>query len=314
MSTQMKGIYDPLLTDVSSAYVPSQADCVADELLPVVKFAQYTGKLGGYGKSHLRIENSVVAGKGRHRQVESITRTTTGFEIESHGLEGMVTKRDYKNVVDPFDAEKDETTGLTVMLLLEKEKALADALGSTSVLTQNETLVGSSQFSDYTNSDPVGKVRIGKLAVRDGCGAPPNVAIMDWGVAEVLRYHPQLLDLLGFKYARPGGLTDQELAKALNVERVFMPKAKYNSAKEGQTAVLANVWGKNLVLAVVPQRAEKYQISLGYNVRLDGSQPRKVYKESLFNPPGASSILVEDEYDQLLSDVTAAYLIKDAIA
>jgi hypothetical protein len=312
MSTQMKGIIDPLLTNVSSMYVPE--GCIADSLLPGLKFSQYTGKLGGYGKNHLRIENTVVGGKGKYRQVESITRTTSGFEIEGHGLSGMVTKQDYKNVIEPFDAEKDETTGISTILLLEKEKGLADALGSTSVLTQNQTLSGTSQFSDYSNSDPVSILNVAKKAVRDGSGAVANAMILEYGTAQILRYHPQLLDLLGFKFARPGGLTDEELAKAFGIKKVFVPDAMYNSAKEGQTAVMAPVWGKHIIVAAIPDSAGKYQISLGYNIRLDDGSPRKVYKQSLFNPPGATEILVEDEYDLVLSDVTAAYLVANAVA
>ncbi len=312
MSTQLKGIIDPLLSNVSSAYVPD--GCIADSLFPPLKFSQYTGKLGGYGKSHLRIENTVIGGKGKYRQVETITRTTTGFEIEGHGLAGLVTKADYKNVIDPFDAEKDETMGLSTVLLLEKEKGLADSLTNTAVLTQNTTLLAGSQLSDYTNSDVVSVINTGKKAVRDGCGSIVNTMILEYYVAEILRYHPQLLDLLGFKFARPGGLSDQELAKALNIDNILIPNCMYNSAKEGQTDVLAPVWGKDIVLAQIPKSAQKYQISLGYNIRLDDGSPRKVYKQPVFNPPGATEILCEDEYDMLLSDVTAAYLIKAAVA
>ena len=313
MTTQMKGIIDPLLTSASSAYIPDEEGCIADKLLPALKFAQYTGKLASYGKGHLRIENTVVGGKGKYRQVSSITRSTSGFEIEGHGLTDIVTKQDYKNVIEPFDAEKDATIGLTSLLLLEKEKGLADSLSDTAVMTQNVTLSGTAQFSDYANSDVVSVVNTGKKAVRDGCGAVANCMILEYGVAEVLRYHPQLLDLLGFKFARPGGLSNEELAKALNVAKVFVPNAMYNSAKEGQTAVLAPVWGKHIVLAVIPESAKKYQISLGYNIRLDGSSPRKVYKQPLFNPPEANEILVQDEYDMVLADVTAGYLIKNAV-
>lgn len=312
MSTQMKGIVDPLLTNVSSVYIPE--GCIADKLFPQLKFAQYTGKLGGYGKGHLRIENTVVGGKGKYRRVETITRTTTGFEIEGHGLEGLVTKQDYKNVKDPFDAESDETMGLSTVLLLEKEKGLADSLTSTAVITQNTTLSGTSQFSDYVNSDPISKIATAKNAIRDGSGAIANCMIMDYKVAEILRYHPQILDTLGYKYAKPGGLTDEDLAKAFNVQKLFIPNAMYNSAKEGQTATLASVWGKDIVLGVVPDKAIKYQISLGYNIMLEGGSPRKVYKQAGFNPPGSTELLVEDEYDMLLSDVSAAYLIKAAIA
>lgn len=312
MSTQMKGIIDPLLSNVSSMYVPD--GCIADQLLPTLKFSQYTGKLGGYGKNHLRIENTVIGGKGKYRQVESIVRTTTGFTIDGHGLSGMVTKQDYKNIIDPFDAEKDETTGLSTILLLEKEKALADSLADTAVMTQNTTLSGTSQLSDYSNSDVVSVINTGKASVRGGCGAIVNTAIMDYYVAQVLRYHPQLLDLLGFKFAKPGGLTDDDLSRALGVDNILIPNAMYNSAKEGQTDVLASVWGKHIVLAQIPKSAAKYQISLGYNIRLDDGSPRKVYKQPLFNPPGSTEILVEDEYDMLLSDVTAGYLIKNAVA
>ncbi len=311
MSTQMKGIIDPLLTGASSGYFPE--GCIADSLLPGLKFSQYTGKLGGYGKNHLRIESTVIGGKGKYRMVESIVRETTGFDIQGHGLSGMVSKQDYKNVIDPFDAEKDETMGLTTILLLEKEKALADSLSSTVIMTQNTTLVGTDQLSDYTNSNPVSVFNVAKKAVRDGSGAVANVAIMDYAVAEVLRYHPQLLDLLGFKFAKPGGLTNDDLARALNVEQVFIPNAMYNSGKEGAADVLASVWGKVIIFAQVPKTAGKYQVSLGYNIRLDDGQPRKVYKQPLFNPPGATEILCEDEYDMLLSNVSAAYLIAAAI-
>ena len=312
MSTQMKGIIDPLLTNVSSAYVPE--GCIADMLFPKLKFAQYTGKLAGYGKSHLRIENTVVGGKGKYRQVESITRSTSGFEIEGHGLSGLITKRDYKNVIDPFDAEKDEVMGLSTILMLEKEKSLADSLSNTSVLTQNITLSATSQLSDFANSDPVTVLNNGKAAVRAGCGAIVNTMIMDYNVAEMLRYHPALLDALGFKYGKPGGLADADLARAFGIQKIIIPNAMHNSAKEGQTDVLTSVWGKHIILAHIPDSPAKYQISLGYDIRLDGSSPRKVYKQAVFNPPESNEVLVEDEYDMVLSDVTAGYLIKDAIA
>ena len=312
MSSQMKGIFDPLLTKASSAYIPK--GCIADQVLPQLTFSQYTGLLAGYGKSHLRIENSIVGGKGKYRMVESIVRTTQQFYIQGHGLSGLVTKQDYKNVKDPFDAEKDEVMGLSTILMLEKEKILADALGNTSVMTQNVTLSGTSQLSDYTNSDAVTVFKNAKLAVKSGCGAVANTAIMDYDVVETLRYHPQLLDVLGFKFARPGGLSNEELAKALGVDKVMVANAMYNSAKEGQADVLTNVWGKNIIFAVIPDSAQKYQISLGYNIRLDDGQPRKVYSQPMFNPPGSTEILVEDEYDLRLSDVTAGYLIKNAIA
>ena len=41
---------------------------------------------------------------------------------------------------------------------------------------------------------------------------------------------------------------------------------------------------------------------------------RSVYKYPINNPPGATGIIVQDNWDFFLADVTAGYLIKDVIA
>ncbi len=312
MSTQLRAIVDKLLTGVASGYVPKKY--LSEMILPVVTSKETTGKLGKYGTSHLRILNTVKGGKGKFRQVDSIVRDTTGFEIEGHGLSDLVTKEDYRNVIDPFKAEEDVVLALQTLLWLEKEKALADQLGNTAVLTQNVTLAGNQQYNDYLNSDPIADFSTARAAVYDGCGEVPNAMILSWDVWNKLRFHPQILDNLGFKENRPGGLKEQELAAAAGVEKVMIGEAKYESAQEGQTSSLASVWGKNIVFAVIPERPQVMQVSLGYTVRHEGEAPRKVYKEAKFNPPGATEILVEDSYDQLFSNVNAAYLIKSAIA
>lgn len=310
--TQMKAQVDKLLTDASSASIPK--DFVCEQILPTIQSAQYSGKLGKWGTNHLRIENAVKGGRGKYRRVDTRAYSTQQFLIEGHGLEGFVSKEDYRNVEQPFDAERDETIGLSTMLWLEKEKLLADTLTDTAIITQNTTLSGGSQFSDYLNSDPIGVAADARAAILSGSGAMPNVAIMDVAVWNKLRFHPAMLDALGFKQARPGGLTMDEMAQALGVDKVLYAKARYESAKEGQSSSLAPVWGKHLVFAVAPEKAEIMQTSVGYMVRLTGSAPRKVYKQDNFNPPGSSSILVEDEYDMLISNVGAAYVVKNVIA
>jgi hypothetical protein len=309
----MKAIVDKLLTGVSSMYKPEGFIC--EMLLPEIQSKQYSGLLGKYGTNHLRIENSIKGGRGKYRRVETIVRTTTGYNIEGHGLEGMVTKEDYANVEDPFDAERDETYGLSNVLFLEKEKALADTLTSTAIMTANVTLSGTSQFSDYNNSSPIGIVSTGLAALIDqGIPASQVTMAMDELVLNKLRFHPELVDALGYKFQRPGGLSGEELAKAFGIKKILVANARYESAKESQTSSLAAVWGKHIVMGAFPDKAQIMQKSVGYMVRPTGGQPRKVYKQANFNPPGSSAILVEDEYDMLISDALSGYLIKAVIA
>lgn len=311
--SQLKAIVDPLLTAASAGYFPSEADALCEKLLPVLQVETSTGKLGKYGKQHLAIESSLKAGRGQYRRVETMVRSTTSYSIDGHGLEGLVTPDDYRNVQDPFDAEKDETLGVTSKIFLEKEYVLASAINSTSNLTQNVTLSGTSQLSDYANSDPVSQFKTARQTIRDACGVPPNVAWMDWDAWNVIRYHPQLLDALGYKWARPDGLTPNELAVAMGVKKLLVGGLVYNNAKEGQADSLASIWGKDIGFAVCPDSAMPRQVSLGYMVTYK-QQPKKVYKYAVNNPPESNAILVEDSYQFLISDATAGYLIKAAVA
>ena len=311
MSTQSNAIVDKLLTNVSNKLVPT--GYISEMVLPMIQVAQTSGKLGTYGNNHLRILNTVTGGKGQYPTVSTSNRSSVIYNIERHALKDFVTDEDYRNVEKPFDAEKDVVDDLTTMLWTGKEKSLADTLGDVAIITQNETLAGTSQFSDYTSSDPNLKFKNARVAVRGGCGFAPNTAIMDWDVAETLRFHPGLLDTLGYKDSRPGGLNDMELARALNVKRVLIAESVYNNGKEGQADIILPIWGKNLVFAYIPERASIKQQSLGYRLQLSGESPRQVYKVNQDEPVNSKKVMVIDSYEQLgyLTDKFIAFYCYD---
>jgi len=67
------------------------------------------------------------------------------------------------------------------------------------------------------------------------------------------------------------------------------------------------------LFAVCPTSAAKRQVSLGYRFQ-QSTAPRRVTKVAVNDPVGATKILVDDKYDQLISNVDAGWLIKDAVA
>lgn len=312
--SQIRALVDLLLTNVSVGYFPK--GYISEQILPVVTHTMSSGKIGAYGKEFLRIENTVKGGRGKYRRVDLGVVNTDSFYIQGHGLEDIVTKEDYRNKMLPFDAEKDKTVGLTHMLFLEKEQIVANAMSDTSVITQNVTLSGTQQYNDKLNSDPLSDWETARATIIDASGVPPNTGIMDYKVFNTLRNHPAILDFLGFKFpgAGPGPATVQQLAMAMDVEKLLIGTARYNTAKEGQADSLGAVWGKNLIFAVCPDSSQLQQVSFGYMVRYDGEAPRRVFKYPENNPPESNVILVEDNYDALVTQAEAAYLIKNAIA
>lgn len=303
---------DRVLTAASKGYTP--VGFIADEILTPIKVKQRSGILAGYGMGYMRIVNTVMGGRGKAPRFESGLKTTDTYLVEKHGLEGMVTEEDYDNVEEPFDAEKDETLAMVTVLKLSREKALADAFTSTAVLTQNTTLAGNAQFSDFVNSDPLGVLRVAGEAVYDGAGMAPDTAIMSWKVFNTLKYSPKILVALGYTANRAGALTESEIATVLGVDRLLISRPKYNSGNLGQADNMADIWGKDIVLAVLPRTAAKNQVSLGYNIRLIGKQPYQTSKWDIQNPDGATGLLVTDSYDDMITNAKAAYLIKNAIA
>ena len=311
-ASQSKAIVDKLLTGVSQKIMPQ--GYISEMILPEKSVAQYSGKIGKYGNEHLRIVTTLTGGRKEHARVETQTRSSDTYSLETHGLSDVVTKEDFHNVEKPFDARQDSTDLLTTMLWLGKEKGLADTLRSTSVMTQNSTLSGTARWSDFTNSDPLGDGITARKAVRAATGVRANTLILGPDVYDTLIYHPQILEKLGFKDNRAGLLSQTELARAFDVERVLVGDAVYNSAKQGQSDSIDDVWGTDAIFCLTASKPGLRQKTLGYRFQLSGQSPRQVYRGALQNPPGSEEIIVEDIYDQVLTDVTAGYLFKTAVA
>jgi len=311
MSTQLRAIVDKLLTNVSNQLVPE--GYISELILPQLNVVQTTGLVANYGKGHLRVIDTKVGGRGAYPMVETTTRASTAYTLQDHALKEILTEEDFDNVEKPYDAEQDAMVSLTTHLWLEKEKGLADTMAS-AVITQGVTLAGADQWSAYATSDPLDDFRAGRIGVRAGCGKKANIAFMDEDVADTLRFHPALLDTLGFKEQRPGGLNDTELAKALKVSIAYVGEAIFNNSLQPAADVLAPVWGKHFWFAHSPKVASKRQQSLGYRVQRAGQKPRQVFKSFPDEPVNSRKIIVKDKYQQLITEEKCAYRITDAIA
>lgn len=310
--SQTKAQVNKLLTNVSNGLFPK--GYAADKVFPQLMVKQSSGILGGYGLSHLRASDDLIGGRSEARRVDAVTRDISKtYLIQKHALEGVVTQDDYDNVEDPFSAESDETLGLTHRLLTNKEKVTADLLFNTTTFS-GKTTTPSTKYSDYSSSDPLVDFKTAHNAILTNCGQKANAAIVSRLVANTLMFHPQLLDRLGFKYNSEGLLNDEQIKVCLGVDELIIADAPYNSAKEGQTDVLAQLWSDGILFYVKPSSAAKYQVSLGYQMKQIGSDSKQVYKYDLNNPVGASGIIVQEAYQMKIIDANAGYFLNDVLA
>ena len=97
------------------------------------------------------------------------------------------------------------------------------------------------QWSDFTNSDPLSA----NLVALDACILRPNIMIVGQAVYTRWRTHLKVVQAFHGNAATAGAVPTDFLAKILELEAVLVGAGMANTAKKGQAANIARVWGKH---------------------------------------------------------------------
>lgn len=299
--------YDPILSNVSVAY---QNDMyIAEQVLPVIKSKKKTGKYYQYDKSKFRKVHSLRGMGANTSEVGYGISQSSAYVIKEHALKELVPDELKDQAEAPLTPEMDATENVTEKLLVEKEYDLATYMKDTSNLTNNTTLSGTDQWSDFANSDPISDIRTGKQSVHSNIFKDPNVLVLGKEVYDKLVDHPDIIDRI--KYTRLGEATPALLARLFGVDKVLVGGAGYESATEGQTSSMSYIWGKYAWLLYVEPKPAIKRVSFGYHFQL--KSPRMVDKWYNKDKKG-TYVRVTDSYTREIVSVGCAYLIKNAVA
>ncbi|MBS4040406.1 MAG: hypothetical protein KGZ81_07385 [Flavobacteriales bacterium] len=288
-------------------------DFIAERVFPVVKVPKKTFKVAGYTKESLRIPSSSVrTGEAKARRV-SLGRTEDDYgPLHEHSLSDFVTHDDMTMTDDPYDALGDAVENIMQKLMLIDEKDLATTLQNTSIITNNVTLAGTDQWSDYTNSTPFEDIKTAAIAMKASTLKIPNTLITSWEAWIQMVDHPDFLDRI--KWSQTGVMTEADFIKLFapyGIKNVIIGKVSENTAVEGQTDSLSAVWGKNVWLAYITDKPGRKTINGGYKFVLE--EGREATREA-FNNPRGEEVLVRDYYDYELLNADCFYLIKNVVA
>ncbi len=302
----------PLLTNTSLAY--RNEEYIAEKILPVVPVVKDTAQIATYGMDNLRIEESLRAqGSGANEVNHSVT-LGDHYVLKDHALKEFVSKEEEDNADKPINPRIDATENLTDRMQVIKEKELADAMANTGVVTQNVTLSGTDQWSDFTNSDPFDDIKTGMESVRTGSGMMPNTLVMSYAVMMTLMIHPDVIARLVNVTVVTSAMVIQALQLAFpNIKNVWVGSAQYNSGVEGGTDALADIWGKHFWVGYVSDKPRLKSRSFGFTYQAPG-QNRQVKVLAYDEDKEGRFVRINDKYDQKLVDNKCFYLIKSAIA
>lgn len=311
--------YDKLrLKEISLRYNPG--NMIADMIAPTVMVQKQSGKILSYGTDHLRIVNTIKAEGAKGVIMENTFSVADHYFIEPHQVGEYISEEMLNNAELPLNPQADTVMNLIDTIKLGKEYALAQVLTNATAtnLSQNTTLSGTSQWSDYNNSDPFSNITTAISTIRDGSfGKEANTIIMGWAVMQKIVYHPDIVAM----FPGAGAITKDMLKNAIGsifgIQNVLIGSAVYNTAVKGSTAVKGDVWGKHVIVAYIEPRPTLMSRSLAFtyaqknnrdvNVRALNSDTELLQRKAMYCE-------VTESYDQVLVDEKCAYLVKNAVA
>jgi len=305
------------LTNVSNAY--SNKDYISELVAPIVPVVKDTGRIYSYAADNLRIVNTYRSEGSKPNIVETTVSSAAHYVLEEHTLGEYISKEVLENAEKPIKPRIDVTEALTDRIWVDKEKALADVVTSTSSITSgNTTLSGTSQWNDYSNSDPIANIRTAITSVKANSSMVPNTFIIAWNVMQTLIYHPDIVSLFPNAAVITADMVASKLGSLFGLKKVMVGSAMYNNANKGATDNVAEIWDKDCLIAYIEDSPSLKSRTLartytkGTRRQVELAPMNSGSLEQLQRK--ADYIQVTDKYDQVLVDQATAYLIEAAIA
>lgn len=302
---------DKLLTQFSQMY--RNENYIAEMILPPLTVKEKTGKYAKYGTENLRAyADNLYRAPGTRAVSVDYSVSQGEYSCREKSAEKLVPDEFVNNTDRPYDPKRDAVAIIMDNMMVNQELALSTYMANTSNITQNTTLAGTSQWSDYDNSDPIDDIETGIQAIRAATSQRPNIAWMSHSVMTKLKYHPDIREQA--KYTGNARLGDdaflQLLKEFFGLSEIYVGDAVYNSADPGQTASITDVWGKHFWLAYKNPQPTLMKATLGYTF-IDVPSRVETYREE---EKVSDVVRVRKSYDQNVMDTSLVYLINSAIA
>jgi hypothetical protein len=199
---------------------------------------------------------------------------------------------------------------LNQQMAIAEEADAAAILTDISVILNNETLSGTSQWTD-SSSDPLKNIKDRIVAFRGNAIKLPNTIMFSWNAWMALIGHPQIIER--FKYAQGGSIGKAEILNLLapfGITEIIIGKSMASFTAEGQSADVVDIWGGNVLITYLTPTPGLRQVNGGYTLRLKNG--KYVDKWDSRDPKG-EYVRNNDYFDQVIFSTDVYGLIKNAV-
>lgn len=300
--------YTAEYTAIAIAY--RNTKLIADLVLPRVTVGKKEFKYIEYPLADsFIVQDTLYPKKGRPNMVDFGGVEVTSMTID-HGLEDTVSNDDIDNAPEGSDLEGHAVEYVTDLVALAREVRTAAAVfDSNNYASANTlTLSGTSQFSDYENSDPL-------AVLMEALNTPimrPNTMTLGRSAWTKLAMHPKVVKAAQGNSGDSGIAQRARIAELLELDNIFVGEGWLNTAKKGKAAVMQRVWGNNISLTYLnaladTQRGVTYGFTAQYGTKQAGSKP----EDAGIN--GSMLVRSAESVKELIVAKDVGFLLEDVI-
>lgn len=252
---------DQALTTFSKAI--TNDELVGDKILPPVPVDKRSDLWFIYGTEYFKKRDDLRRPKSEAIEIDW-TMSKGHYNAEEHAEKYLVSDAEAKVADAPVDPAIDATEFVTASVQNQREIAQLALVTNAAQVTNNATLAGTTQWSDYTNSVPLTNIRTAKTTVRNAIVKRANFFSASYDVCLVLADHPSIKDLL--KYTDPNALTSSGLPPTIRGLTVNEAGSMYDTANQGQAATFASIFGKNALVHYTTPSVGRKIVTFGYTM------------------------------------------------
>lgn len=255
-----------------------------------------------------------VGRRSRPNEID-LTATETPSKTEDYGLDDPIPQADIDNAAsqegmrNPLDVGTEQ---ITDYMLIDREKRVADLVfAAASFPAGNKvTLSGTSQWSDFPNSDPIGDI----FTALDAPLMRPNIAVFGNDTWTKLRQHPDIIKAVNANSGDKGAAARSSVAELFELDEIHVGRSRLNTAKKGQTATLTRMWGKHAAFLFQDRNADTrngvtFGLTAQWGARVAGSR-----RDPDIGLRGGERLRVGESVKELIIASQAGYFVEDAIA
>jgi hypothetical protein len=317
-------VVDPVLTALAVGFRNPASTRIADQVLPRFPVGGEKFKWTEYPISEaFNVPDARVGRKGRVQQLE-FSGTEMTSEVEDYGLDSPVPYSDIQSAEaaraekrSTFDPEAHAVAMLTDTVENIREVRVAQIVHNLATYAADKrvTLSGTSQFSDYANSDPIGIIKTGMnstLVYR------PNTMVMGIDVWIKLSSHPKIVNAVKGNVTNSGIVSREEflnLFRGEGISELLIGEGWYNTAKPNQPVSLARSWGKHISLIHKNPMAsvEGGGITFGMTAQFGGKIAGRIEDKDI-GLQGGYRIRSGERVKELVIAKDVGYFIQNAVA